>query len=162
MLHSETHFTSTLTVLAGDSPVTGTAHTRSVFPQASVAVGTVLETGLVAVAPPQALWARFTAARTWSTREDRGEGSSDTNWGAVRGLSWGTDWLTGKLAAKIYNIHVLKIKRSMVSCCCSLAVKSELLYGASAFFNFFSHISFLQMNFGQGGAMEQRADVNFK
>lgn len=41
-------------VLTGDPPVTWTTHTRPSFPQAGVAVGAVLEAGLVAVAPPQA------------------------------------------------------------------------------------------------------------
>lgn len=67
------HCTSALTVLAGDSPVTGTTHARSVFPQASVTVGTMLETRLVTVATPQALWTRLTAAGTWTTRESDGE-----------------------------------------------------------------------------------------
>lgn len=44
-----------LTVLAGDSPVAWAAHTRSSFPQTRVAVWTMLEAGLVTVAPPQAL-----------------------------------------------------------------------------------------------------------
>lgn len=46
---------TTLTVLAGDSPVAWAAHTRSSFPQTRVAVWTMLEAGLVTVAPPQAL-----------------------------------------------------------------------------------------------------------
>lgn len=47
--------TATLTVLTGDSPVAWATHTCSGFPQARVTIGTMLETGLVTVAAPQAL-----------------------------------------------------------------------------------------------------------
>lgn len=62
--------TSFAFVLTGDSPVARAAHTRSSFPQARVAVGAMLVTGLVTVAPPQALGTRLIAARTpppWQT-----------------------------------------------------------------------------------------------
>lgn len=54
--------TGTLTVLTGHPPVAWPTHTRSCLSLAGVAVGTVLKTGLVAVAPPQAIRARLAAA----------------------------------------------------------------------------------------------------
>lgn len=54
-LPSARRLTRTLTVLAGDPPVAGPTHTRPRLSLAGVAVGAVLETGLVAVAPPQAV-----------------------------------------------------------------------------------------------------------
>lgn len=54
---------TTLTVLTGDSPVTRSTHTCSGFPQARVAVGAMLEAGVITVGPPQALRARLAAAR---------------------------------------------------------------------------------------------------
>lgn len=56
-------WTGRLTVLTGHPPVAWPTHTRSGLSLAGVTIGTVLETGLVAVAPPQAIRARFTAAR---------------------------------------------------------------------------------------------------
>lgn len=62
--------TNSAFVLAGDSPESWATHTRSIFPQAGVTVGAMLETGVVTVAPPQALRTWLTAARTpptWQT-----------------------------------------------------------------------------------------------
>lgn len=54
-----------LTVLTGHPPVAWPTHTRPCLSLAGVTVGTVLETGLVAVAPPQAIRAGFTAVRAF-------------------------------------------------------------------------------------------------
>lgn len=64
-LLSACRLTRTLTVLTGDSPVAGATHTCSRLSLAGVAVGAVLETGLVAVAPPQAVRAGLAAAGTF-------------------------------------------------------------------------------------------------
>lgn len=65
------HWLTTLTVLTGDSPVAWTTHTRPGFPHARVAVGAMLETRLVAVAPPQAFCTRLATAETF--RGKKGE-----------------------------------------------------------------------------------------
>lgn len=62
----------TLTVLTGESPEARATHTFPAVSHAGVTVGAVLETGLVAVAPPQALRTRLAATGTLTWRGEGG------------------------------------------------------------------------------------------